>query len=148
LIFATPKDFDEVLAVNLRSAFLMCQQASKSMARRRFGRIVNFSSPAALLGNEGQAAYSAAKAGILGLTRTLARELARFEITVNAVSPGLVATEMMDHMPDSTVKSIVARTPLGRLGTADEVAGAVRFLCDDLSGYITGQCIAVDGGLT
>lgn len=148
LVFAKPKDFDEVLAVNLRSAFLMCQQCSKSMARRRFGRIVNFSSPAAVLGNEGQVAYSAAKAGILGLTRTLARELGRFQITVNAVSPGLVATGMIEQMSESKVAAIVARTPVGRLGTAEEVANAVRFLCDDLSGYITGQCIAVDGGLT
>ncbi|MHB8873837.1 MAG: SDR family oxidoreductase [Myxococcaceae bacterium] len=148
LVFTSVVDFDAVVSGNLRSTFLTCQQAAKAMARRRFGRIVNFSSPAAILGHEGQAAYSAAKAGVLGLTRTLARELARYGVTVNAVSPGLVPTEMTAGLAEKKMAELIARTPLGRTGTPEEIAGAVRMLCDDLAGYITGQCISIDGGLT
>jgi 3-oxoacyl-[acyl-carrier protein] reductase len=140
-------DFDAVIGANLRAAFLTCQQAVKPMVRRRFGRIINFASPAALLGNEGQAAYAAAKAGVLGLTKTLAREVARFGITVNAVSPGLVRTEMTSHLSEEQVQKLVRRTPLQRAGTPEEVAGMVRMLCDEEAGYITGQCLSIDGGL-
>ena len=148
LVFTSVADFDAVVSGSLKSTFLTCQQAAKAMARRRFGRIVNFSSPAAILGHEGQAAYAAAKAGVLGLTRTLARELARYGVTVNAVSPGLVLTEMTAGMGEKKIAELVAKTPLQRTGTPEEVAGAVCMLCDDLAGYITGQCICVDGGLT
>ncbi|MBU8895223.1 beta-ketoacyl-ACP reductase [Corallococcus sp. H22C18031201] len=148
LAFLSVADFDAVLSANLRSTFLMCQQAVKPMARRRFGRIVNFASPAALLGNEGQAAYAAAKAGVLGLTRTLAREVARMGITVNAVSPGLVKTEMTAHLSPEQVEKLVRRTPLQRMGTPEEVAGMVRMLCADDASYITGQCFSIDGGLS
>lgn len=146
--FTPLADFEAVLAGNLKSTFLVCQQAVKPMVRRRFGRIVNFTSPAALIGNEGQAAYSAAKAGVIGLTRTLAKELSRYQITVNAVSPGLVPTELSQGLDEEKLKRIIQRTPLGRTGKPEEVAGAVLMLCDDLAGYITGQVIAVDGGLT
>jgi 3-oxoacyl-[acyl-carrier protein] reductase len=146
--FTSVEDFDEIIAANLRSTFLTCQQATRAMVRRRFGRMVNFTSPAALLGNEGQAAYSAAKAGVIGLTRTLARELARYGITVNALCPGLIDTEMTSALEESKRAGLVQHIPLGRTGRPDEVAGAVRMLCDDDAGYLTGQCIAIDGGLT
>ena len=141
-------DLRQVMDANFTSTFLVCQQATRAMARRRFGRIVNFTSPAALLGNPGQAAYASSKAAIIGLTRTLARELARLSVTVNAVCPGLVKTDMSAGLPEAKVQEIVSRTPLQRMGTPEEVASAVAFLCHDLAGYITGQVIAVDGGLT
>jgi 3-oxoacyl-[acyl-carrier protein] reductase len=148
LAFLSAADFDAVLSANLKSTFLTCQQAVKAMARRRFGRIVNFSSPAALLGNEGQAAYAAAKAGVLGLTKTLAREVARFGITVNAVSPGLVQTELTAHLSQERVAELIRRTPLRRAATPEEVAGMVHMLCAEEAGYITGQCLSIDGGLS
>src|SRR5262249_17533452 len=115
-------EFDEVLAGNLRSTFLICQQGIKGMVRRHFGRILNFASPAALLRNEGQTAYAAAKAGVLGLTRSLAREVARFGITVNAVSPGLVLTEMTAQLSQERRSELIRRIPLQRIGTAEEIA--------------------------
>ncbi|WP_158502450.1 SDR family NAD(P)-dependent oxidoreductase [Vitiosangium sp. GDMCC 1.1324] len=148
LAFLSVTDFDAVLSANLRSTFLTCQQAVKPMVRRRFGRIINFSSPAALLGNEGQVAYAAAKAGVLGLTKTLAREVARYGITVNAVSPGVVMTEMTAHVPKERLAELVRRTPLQRAGTPEEIAGMVRMLCADEASYITGQCLSIDGGLS
>jgi 3-oxoacyl-[acyl-carrier protein] reductase len=148
IAFLGETDFDAVLDANLRATFLTCQQAVKAMARRRYGRIINFASPAALLGHEGQAAYSAAKAGVLGLTRTLAREVGRLGITVNAVSPGIVRTEMTAQLSEQQVAALIRRTPLQRAGTADEVAGMVNMLCDDGAGYITGQCLSIDGGLS
>lgn len=147
-VFTGPADLDLVLGANLKSTFYVCQQAAKGMVRKRKGRIVNFTSPAALIGNEGQAAYAAAKGGIIGLTRTLARELARYNVTVNCVSPGLVPTEMSSSLPEARVKQIIARTPLRRTGTPEEVAATVDMLLDDLAGYVTGQVIAIDGGLT
>jgi 3-oxoacyl-[acyl-carrier protein] reductase len=147
-VFTSPEDLAAVIDGNLKPTFFVCQQAVKSMVRRRFGRIVNFASPAALLGNEGQAAYAAAKAGIIGLTRSLAREFARYGITVNAVSPGIVPTDMTAKLSDEKLSAILKRTPLQRPGTPEEVAGLVRFLCADLAGYITGQCLSIDGGLT
>ncbi len=148
LAFLGVADFDEVLAVNLRSTFLTCQQAIKGMVRRRFGRIVNFASPAALQGNEGQVAYAAAKAGVLGLTRSLAREVGRFGITVNAVSPGLVLTEMTAQLSQERRGELLRRIPLQRLGTAEEIAGMVSMLCHENAAYVTGQCLSIDGGLT
>ena len=148
LAFLGVAEFDEVLAANLRSTFLMCQQGMKGMVRRRFGRIVNFTSPAAILGNEGQVAYAAAKAGVLGLTRSLAREVARFGITVNAVSPGLVLTEMTAQLSQERRAELLRRVPLQRMGTAEEIAGMVFMLCHDNAAYLTGQCLSIDGGLT
>src|SRR5262249_22974543 len=115
LAFLSVLDFDQVLAANLRSTFLVCQQGIKGMIRRRFGRIVNFASAAAILGNEGQTAYAAAKAGVLALTRTLAREVARFGITVNAVSPGLVLTEMTAQLSEQRRNELLTRVPLRRM---------------------------------
>jgi 3-oxoacyl-[acyl-carrier protein] reductase len=148
LAFLGVADFDEVLAANLRSTFLTCQQGIKGMVRRRFGRIVNFASPAALLGNEGQVAYAAAKAGVLGLTRSLAREVGRFGITVNAVSPGLVLTGMTSQLSEERRGELLRRIPLKRVGTAEEIAGMVSMLCHDNAAYVTGQCLSIDGGLT
>lgn len=148
LAFLSAADFDAVLAANLKSTFLVCQQAVKAMVRRRFGRIVNFSSPAALLGNEGQTAYAAAKAGVLGLSRSLAREVGRFGITVNTVSPGLVRTELTEGLTAQRLERLIARTPLGRTATADEVAGMVWMLSQDRAAALTGQCFAIDGGLS
>jgi 3-oxoacyl-[acyl-carrier protein] reductase len=147
-IFTGVADFDAIIDANLKSAFLVTQQAAKAMVRRRFGRIISFASPAALIGNEGQSAYAAAKAGLIGLSRTLARELARYQITVNVISPGIIPTEMTAKLSDEKMAELVQRTPLRRVGTPEEVAGLVRFLCHDLAAYITGQCLAIDGGLT
>jgi len=142
------KDFDAVLAANLRATVLSCQQAATAMTRRGFGRIINFSSPAAVLGNEGQVAYASSKAGVLGLTRALARELGPFGITVNAISPGPVGTQMMSDLSRERMKELVRHIPLRRLATADEIAGMVGMLCDEKAGYITGQCLCIDGGLS
>jgi 3-oxoacyl-[acyl-carrier protein] reductase len=148
LAFLGVAEFDQVLAANLRSTFLMCQQGIKGMVRRRFGRIVNFASPAAILGNEGQTAYAAAKAGVLGLTRSLAREVGRFGVTVNAVSPGLVLTAMTAQLSQERRHQLLRRVPLQRMGTAEEVAGMVLMLCQENAAYVTGQCLSIDGGLT
>ena len=118
------------------------------MVRRRFGRIVNFTSPAALLGNEGQTAYAAAKAGVLGLTRSLARELGRFGITANAVCPGLTETALTSRLTPKRRATLLSRTPLQRAGTPEEVAGMVWMLSQAGAAGITGQCLAIDGGLT
>lgn len=139
-------DFDAVLDVNLRATFLTCQQAVKAMAPRRFGRIINFVSPAALQGGEGLAADAAARAGVLGLTRALAREVGPLGITVNAVCPGAIATTST-AATRPLLEARIRRTPLRRAGTPDEVAGLVNMLCEDGAGYITGQCLSIDGGL-
>ncbi len=148
IAFLGETDFDAVLNASLRATFLTCQQAVKAMAHRRFGRIVNFASPAALLGSEGQTAEAAAKAGVLGLTKALAREVGRLGITVNAVSPGLVRPEETPALSGQRFDTLIRRTPLQRAGTADEVAGMVNMLCEDGAAYITGQCLSIDGGLS
>ena len=144
------EDFDLVIATNLRSVFLFTRAAALVMMRSRYGRIINISSVSGLVGNPGQANYSASKAGMLGLTRTVARELAsrRRNITVNAVCPGFVATEMTDALGDVVLDEVKKRVPLQRLGEAEEVADAVAFLASDSAAYITGQVLTVDGGLT
>ena len=141
-------DFDSLLVANLRAVVLSCQQAVKGMIRRGFGRIINFSSPAAVPGNEGQVAYASSKAGVIGLTRALARELGRFGITVNAISPGPVRTQMTSELSPERMKELVRHIPLRRLGTAEEIAGMIAMLCDEKAGYITGQCLGIDGGLS
>ncbi len=145
--FLDAADLDAVLDLSLRSTFLTCQQAVKAMARRRFGRIINFASPSALQGGEGQAVEAAAKAGVLGLTRALAREVGPLGITVNAVCAGAIRTEGTTQAYAQQLEALVRRTPLRRAGTADEVAGMVNMLCEDDAGYITGQCLSIDGGL-
>ncbi len=139
-------DWDDVLAVDLSAAFRICRAALRPMLRRREGRIINIASVAGVVGNPGQANYSAAKAGLIGLTKALCREVGSRGITVNAVAPGFIDTDMTRAMGD-VLGPVVATIPLGRLGSAEEVAAAVRFLAAPEAAYITGHVLHVDGGL-
>jgi 3-oxoacyl-[acyl-carrier protein] reductase len=147
LIRMKDADWDEVLGVNLRAVFQATRAAARLMVRQRAGRIVNVTSAAGVMGTPGQANYSAAKAGLIGLTRSSARELAHWGILVNAVAPGLVETDMITSLPGNVREAYVAQIPLKRAGTAREVAEVVRFLASEGAGYITGQVIHVNGGL-
>jgi 3-oxoacyl-[acyl-carrier protein] reductase len=140
-------DWDEVLDTNLRGVFLMTRAAGKVMMRQKSGRIVNISSTAGAMGNPGQVNYSAAKAGVIGLTKAAARELAHWNILVNAVAPGLIETDMAAAIPAEAREALMQQVPLKRIGTAKEVAEVVRFLAGEGGGYITGQVIHVNGGL-
>ncbi len=140
-------DWDRVLAVNLRGAFNCTKAAARTMVRARYGRIVNITSVIAEMGNAGQGAYAAAKAGLIGFTKSMARELAARNITVNAVSPGFIQTEMVQRLPETVRAEYLKVIPAGRLGTAEEVAAAVAFLVQPEAGYITGQVVGVNGGL-
>ena len=142
------RDFDDVIAVHLKGAFLVAKQAMKAMISRKWGRIVPIVSPTALLGRPGQTNYGAAKAGLIGLSRSLARELARFRITVNCVCAGLVDTALTSGLSDAVRAELLSGVPLGRTGRPEEIAAAVSFLCSDRAAYITGQVLSVDGGLT
>jgi 3-oxoacyl-[acyl-carrier protein] reductase len=135
------------MAINLRGVFLMTRAASKIMLRQKSGRIINITSTAGVAGNAGQTNYSAAKAGVIGLTKASARELAHWSILVNAVAPGLIETDMTAAVPDSARAELLAQVPLGRMGTAREVAEMVGFLAGDGAAYITGQVFHVNGGL-
>jgi 3-oxoacyl-[acyl-carrier protein] reductase len=139
-------DWDDVLAVDLSAAFRICRAALRPMLRRRDGRIINISSVAGVVGNPGQANYSAAKAGLIGLTKALCREVGSRGITVNAVAPGFIATDMTRALGDA-LDAAIAAVPLRRLGSAEEVAAAVRFLALPEAAYITGHVLHVDGGL-
>jgi 3-oxoacyl-[acyl-carrier protein] reductase len=141
-------EFDRTMAVNARGSFLCSRTALRTMLRERFGRIVNMSSAVALNGNPGQAAYAASKAAVVGLSRSLAREVGSRGITVNAVCPGLVLTEMTEAVSDEARQYLLDRTPAGRPGTPEEVAALVRFLMSDEAAYVNGAVLAVDGGLT
>lgn len=140
-------DFDSVIDVNLKGTWNTCKHASKYMTKQRSGKIVNISSVVALMGNAGQSNYCASKAGVIGLTKSLARELAKRNITVNAVAPGFIKTKMTEVLNDQLVEQIANNIPLARLGEAKDVANLVAFLVSDLANYITGQVINVDGGL-
>jgi 3-oxoacyl-[acyl-carrier protein] reductase len=140
--------WDAVIATNLRSVFLFTRSASLVMMRKRSGRIINISSVSGLMGNAGQANYSASKAGVIGLTRTVAQELASRKVTVNAICPGFIASEMTQAMGATLDEFVKTRIPAKRLGEADEVADAVLYLASDSAAYITGEIITIDGGLT
>ena len=140
-------DFDRVITINLRGAFICTREAAKIMTKARHGRIVNISSVVGQMGNAGQANYSAAKAGLLGLTKSCAKELAARQITVNAVAPGFIETDMTAALSDEVRASYEAAIPLKRMGTAQEIADAVAFLASDRAAYITGQVLAVNGGM-
>ena len=142
-----PDEWTEVLETNLFGAFYTIKAVTRPMLRARGGRIINITSVSGQAGQMGQANYSSAKAGLIGLTKATARELASRSITVNAVAPGFVLTELTKDLPQALQDEITARTPLGRFGTTDEIANAVAFLASDEAGYITGQVLAVDGGL-
>ena len=141
------EDFDDVIATNLRGAFLMTKQVTKPMMKKRYGRIVNISSVVGVHGNPGQANYCASKAGLIGMTKSVAKELASRNITVNAVAPGMIATEMTAVLTDDQKNAINAQIPAKRMGEPSDVANAVTFLADENSSYITGQVIGIDGGM-
>jgi 3-oxoacyl-[acyl-carrier protein] reductase len=147
LVRMKDEDWDRVMEVNLRGAFLMMRAATKVMMRQRGGRIINIASTAGAMGNAGQANYSAAKAGLIGLTKAAARELAHWSILVNAVAPGFIETDMTGALPEAARQALLAQIPLGRPGTPREVAEVVRFLAGDGATYITGQVFHVNGGL-
>ena len=141
-------DWDQVIAANLRSVFLFSRAAAKVMMRQRYGRIINMSSVSGLVGNPGQSNYSASKAGIIGFTQTVARELAKRKVTVNAICPGFIATDMAAALGPEILEEAKKRIPANRLGEADEIADAVLYLASDSGAYITGQVLVVDGGMT
>lgn len=140
-------DWDAVLDTNLKGAFLCTRAVAKVMSKQRSGRIINISSVVGEMGNAGQANYCASKAGLLGLTKSVARELARRNVTVNAITPGFIVTDMTDDMTDKARDAMTEQIPLGRLGTAEDIANVVIFLASDQSAYITGQVIGVNGGM-
>jgi 3-oxoacyl-[acyl-carrier protein] reductase len=147
LVRMKEEDWDQVLAVNLKGAFNCLKAAAKPMIKQRFGRIVNISSIVGIMGNAGQANYVASKAGLVGLTKSAARELASRNITVNAVAPGFIETAMTQNLPEKTREAMLAQIPLNRFGSPEEVAHAVAFLVSDQAAYITGQVMHVNGGM-
>jgi 3-oxoacyl-[acyl-carrier protein] reductase len=148
MLMMPERDFDDVVAVHLKAGFLVSKQALKAMIARRWGRVVHVVSPTALLGRAGQTNYGAAKAGLMGLARSLAREVARFHITVNCLCAGFVETAMTAELSDRARAELLAAIPLGRPGRAEEIAAAAAWLCSDGAGYVTGTVLGVDGGLT
>jgi 3-oxoacyl-[acyl-carrier protein] reductase len=142
------REFDRTMATNVRGGFLCCRAALRSMLRERWGRIVNVSSAVALRGNAGQAVYAASKAALLGMSRSLAREVGARGITVNVICPGYVETGMTAEISEEARRALVGNTPVGRPARLEEVAAVVRFLCSDEASYVNGAVVAVDGGLT
>jgi len=140
-------DWDKVIAVNLTGCFTFLKEASKIMGKQRFGRIINITSVVGQMGNAGQANYSAAKAGLIGLTKSAARELAARNITVNAVAPGFIETDMTAELPEKAVAAMLEQIPLKSLGKSEDIAAAVAFLAGPGAGYITGQVLGVNGGM-
>ena len=147
LIRMTPQAWDEVLDLNLRGAFLVTRAVMRPMMKQRYGRIVNVSSVAGMVGNAGQANYAAAKAGLIGFTKTVAREMASRNVTCNAVAPGLIPTDLTNELLDKMKDTILPQIPLGRFGTVEDVANGIAFLASDAAAYITGQTLVIDGGM-
>ncbi len=148
LIRMSDEEFDTVQHANLRAAFVTCRAAIRPMMRHRFGRIVNVASVAGVVGNMGQANYAAAKSGLIGMTKSIAKEMATKGITANAIAPGFVDTAMTCDLPQQVKDFAINSTPMRRFGQPEEIAAAVTFLCSDEAAYVTGQVLAVDGGMT
>ena len=147
LLRMTTDEWDQVLEVNLRGAFLCTKYVLPHLIRQHSGRVVNISSVVGISGNPGQANYAAAKAGLIGFTKAVAREVASRKVTVNALAPGFITTGMAEELPEDTRKQIMGRIPMGQFGAPEDVAEAALFLCTDGAAYITGQVLAIDGGL-
>ena len=147
LMMMKETDFDAVISTNLKGVFLCMKAVARQMIKQRYGRIVNLSSVVGLRGNAGQVNYAASKAGVIGMTKSLAKELASRGVTVNAVAPGCMETDMTAAMPEAAKTATLAAIPMGRMGAAEDVAKAVAFLASEEAGYITGQVVAVDGGM-
>jgi len=147
LIKMKEEDFDRVLSVNLKGTFNCIKHASRIMMKQRYGKIINLSSIVGLVGNIGQANYAASKAGIIGLTKSLAKELAPRNITINAIAPGFISTEMTERLPDKIKEKMLNDIPLKKFGNTQDIAHLVEFLVSEKAGYITGQVINVDGGM-
>ena len=147
LMTMSDEDFDRVIQINLKAAFVATRAATKSMMRNRFGRIINIASVAGVIGNPGQSNYAASKAGLIGLAKSVARELAKRNVTANCVAPGFVQTAMTDVLPDKIKDLAKQAIPMNRFGKPEDIANAVAFLASEPSGYITGQVLCVDGGM-
>jgi 3-oxoacyl-[acyl-carrier protein] reductase len=147
LLRMSDKDFDDVIRVNLRSVFVACRSAARPMMRARFGRIINMGSVAGVMGNPGQANYAAAKAGVIGMTKSIAKELGGKGITANVISPGFIDTDMTGALGAAVKEAVLPHIPLKRFGHVDDIAAAVSYVASDGAGYLTGHVLSVDGGL-
>ena len=147
LMRMTDEEFDQVIATNLRGTYAMMKAVSRPMMKNRYGRIINMASVVGLMGNAGQVNYAASKAGVIGMTKSFAKEIAARGVTVNAIAPGFIATDMTAAMTDAAKDAVAGNIPMKRMGRPEDVAAVVRFLASEAAGYVTGQTLAVDGGL-